>query len=104
MNWEQVRKLFLEWFLSEWEAIEKDFSEKTDKLIDRLKEQNYQIDKQTEELLRKLAEELYHKITALITHVVNAVNKTAKLQKDALAMQLAQEIINHRWDDGLKLS
>jgi len=104
MNWEQVRKLFLEWFLSEWEDIEKDFSEKTDKLIDRLKEQNYQIDKQTEELLRKLAEELYHKITALITHVVNAVNKTAKLQKDALAMQLAQEIINHRWDDGLKLS
>ncbi len=104
MNWEQVRKLFLEWFLSEWEEIEKDFSEKTDKLIERLKEQNYQIDKQTEELLRRLAEELYHKITALITHVVNAVNKTAKLQKDTLAMQLAQEIINHRWDDGLKLS
>jgi urease gamma subunit len=104
MNWEQVRKLFLEWFLSEWEDIEKDFSQKTDKLIERLREQNYQIDKQTEELLRKLAEELYHKITALITHVVNAVNKTAKLQKDALAMQLAQEIINHRWDDGLKLS
>jgi hypothetical protein len=104
MNWEQVRKLFLEWFLSEWEEIEKDFSERTDKLIEILREQNYQIDKQTEELLRKLAEELYHKTTALITHVVDAVNKTAKLQKDALAMQLAQEIINHRWDDGLKLS
>jgi urease gamma subunit len=104
MNWEQVRKLFLEWFLSEWEEIEKDFSEKTDKLIERLREQNYHIDKQTEELLRKLAEELYHKTTALITHVVNAVNKTAKLQKDALVMQIAQEIINSRWDDGLKLS
>ena len=104
MNWEQVRKLFLEWFLSEWEDIEKDFSKKTDELIDRLKEQDYQIDKQTEALLRKLAEELYHKTTTLITHVVNAVNKTAKLQKDALAMQIAQEIINHRWDDGLKLS
>jgi len=104
MNWEQVRKLFLEWFLSEWEEVEKDFSEKTDKLIERLKEQNYQIDRQTEELLRKLAEELYHKTTALITHVVNAVNKTANLQKDAFAMKLAQEIINHRWDDGLKLS
>jgi urease gamma subunit len=104
MNWEQVRRLFLEWFLSEWEDVEKDFSEKTDKLIDRLKEQNYQIDKQTEELLRKLAEELYNKTTTLITHVVDAVNKTAKLQKDALAMQVAQEVINHRWDDGLKLS
>lgn len=104
MNWGHVRRLFLEWFLSEWEEIEKDFSEKTDKLIDRLKEQNYQIDKQTEALLRKLAEELYHKITALIKHVVDAVNKTAKLQKDALAMQIAQEIINQRWDDGLKLS
>jgi urease gamma subunit len=103
-NWEQVRKLFLEWFLSKWEEIEKDFSEKTDKLIEKLREQNYQIDKQTEELLRKLAEELYHKITALITHVVDAVNKTAKLQKDTLVMQLAQEIINHRWEDGLKLS
>ena len=104
MNWEQVRRLFLEWFLSEWEEIEKDFSEKTDKLIDRLREQNYQIDKQTEELLRKLAEELYHKTTALITHVVDAVNKTAKLQKDALALKIAEEVINHRWDDGLKLS
>ncbi len=104
MNWEQVRRLFLEWFLSEWEEIEKDFSEKTDKLIERLKEQNYQIDRLTEELLRKLAEELYHKITALITHVVNAVNKTAKLQKDALVAKIAEEIINHRWDDGLKLS
>jgi urease gamma subunit len=104
MNWEQVRRLFLEWFLSEWEDIEKDFSEKTDKLIDRLKEQNYQIDRQTEELLRKLAEELYHKITALITHVVHAVNKTAKLQKDALALKIAEEVVNHRWDDGLKLS
>lgn len=104
MNWGHVRRLFLEWFLSEWEEIEKDFSGKTDKLIDRLKEQNYQIDKQTEALLRKLAEELYHKITALIKHVVDAVNKTAKLQKDALAMQIAQEIINQRWDDGLKLS
>ncbi|MFZ8788007.1 hypothetical protein, partial [Thermocrinis sp.] len=104
MNWEQVRKLFLEWFLSEWEDIEKDFSEKTDKLIDRLREQDYQIDKQTEELLRKLAEELYHKTTALITHVVDAVNKTAKLQKDALALKIAEEVINHRWDDGLKLS
>jgi len=104
MNWEQVRRLFLEWFLSEWEEIEKDFSEKTDKLIERLREQNYQIDKQTEELLRELAEELYHKITTLITHVVNAVNKTAKLQKDALALKIAEEVINHRWDDGLKLS
>lgn len=104
MNWEHVRRLFLEWFLSEWEEIEKDLSEKTDKLIDRLEEQNYQIDKQTEALLRKLAEELYHKITALFKHVVDAVNKTAKLQKDALAMQIAQEIINKRWNDGLKLS
>jgi len=36
------------------------------------------------------SEELYHKITALITHVVNAVNKTVKLQKDTLALKIAE--------------
>jgi len=50
------------------------------------------------------SEELYHKITALITHVVNAVNKTVKLQKDVLILKIAEEVINYHWDDGLKLS
>ena len=104
MNWEQVRKLFIEWFLSEYQTLESDFKTKIEEILQRLREQNYVIDASLEQELRQIAEQMHARIQAMISYIVHSVNKTAKLQKDEIVEKVLQEVLEHRWDDGLNLS
>ena len=100
MNWEIVRTAFLELLLEKLEEQEESFETFTDELIQKLKEQGYEIDPATEVFLIQFTQRAISEVLKSLSDVVEIV---ADITEQDLG-PVVEEVIRHRYPDGLNLS
>ena len=102
MDWESLRNLFLQMLEDELENWDKDFEKLTEEIINKLKQQGYEITPEIEKQLNDFALEKILQTTDLIKQV--ATITTGKSLKDPLIDEVVKEVFNYRYPDGLNLS
>ncbi len=111
MDWESLYKVFLQYLQEHLDELEKDTEKFTEDFIKQLKENNYQItpelERQIDEYAKSMTETLQNSINFIAESVYTAAvsgKKTKTLPKDEFVKQIAKEVFERKYPDGLSLS